>query len=74
MGEGLRANLTVLKLVALWLLGATMLLVIASKLNLPHVNEHGDGVGIAIALWLCGLIAALIHSRVILRRRRMEEE
>ena len=56
-------------LVGAWLVGVTVLLFLASAMNLPSINEHGSGLFIAVTAWFFAVIAALVHALTILRRR-----
>jgi hypothetical protein len=58
-------------LLFVWLVGVTVLLFLASAVNVPLINEHGSGLFIAMVAWFFAVIAAMVHALAILRRRRV---
>lgn len=60
--------------VVIWLVGTTVLLFLASAMNVPLINEHGSGLFIAMVAWFFAVIAALIHALTIVRRRGVSKQ
>lgn len=66
--------LVIATLLVVWLVGVTVLLFLASAVNVPFINEHGSGLFIAMVAWFFAVIAALVHALTIVRRRRVAKQ